>query len=68
MSKRTVVWAAAGMSMMWVAGGAAAGGWQEHQIKQGDGRGGWIVKPARKQNVARWRRLRSGPDGQRNSQ
>ncbi len=24
-------------------------GWQEHQIKQGDGKGGWIVKAAQKQ-------------------
>ncbi len=37
-----------------LAGGASAQageaeGWQESQIKQGDGQGGWILKPAQKQ-------------------
>ena len=29
--------------------GPVSGGWQEHRIRQGDGKGGWILKPAQKQ-------------------
>src|SRR5207253_3526716 len=27
----------------------ARAGWQEHRIRQGDGRGGWLTRPARRQ-------------------
>jgi hypothetical protein len=27
----------------------AAGGWQEHRVRQGDGKGGWVARPALRQ-------------------
>jgi hypothetical protein len=44
-----------GVTLLWAGGilhaaePAPTGSWQEHRIRQGDGKGGWIMRPAQRQ-------------------
>jgi hypothetical protein len=49
---RSIGWS---LAVLALGSGLARGAWQEHRVRQGDGKGGWVTRPA-------WRQVLKHPD------